>query len=104
MDSYTWIFCFLMLVLVNFIIYFMKLECDIHHWKNIHGLVTFVGTLLNQEITFPSKINVERRLVFGLWTLCAIVISNGYSGILSSLMTKSVLPPYPTTLKELTQY
>lgn len=57
------------------------------------------GTLVGQGISIPRR--GPFRCVFGIWILIAIVITNGYSGVLTSLMSKSIIPQFPESLEEL---
>lgn len=104
MDSLTWLFTLISLALLNFSLFTFGTRCLFWWGPALINLVPFLGTVLSQGVSLPRKINSQGRFVFALWILVAIVIANGYSGILSSLMTKPINPPYPGNMAELVDW
>ena len=65
-----------------------------HLWPLWHSLDQgFAGRLVKPQFV----------LVFELWLLGTIVISNGHSDIMVALMSKEVVPNVPNTLQELVE-
>ena len=59
------------------------------------------GILLGQGMGFDSSaVKLTLRFVFCSWLLVTIVISNGYIGIVNSLMAKLIIPSHSTTVQE----
>lgn len=104
MDLPTWIFSLTTLVLINFILYSTRCKTTAEWLALPIDYVILIGTLLNQGVSVPGKIGNKRKLIFGLWILGAIVIGNGYSGLIVSLMMKSIPPEYPMSFGELVNF
>ena len=100
MDGPTWIFTFISIVAltISYRIFHTELNPD---WGEMFScLLTLFGSLLGQGFT-GRLIRAQFVLVFSLWLLATVVISNGYSGIMVALMSRQVVPPVPNTLENL---
>lgn len=93
MDLLTWVFSICCLFGTYIFIFGVK---DIG-WN----LPLLFSTMIDQGISLPKTTAWRTNCVFGIWMLMVIVITNGYSSVLSSLMTKSGLPEYPRSIQEL---
>ena len=77
-------------------------SCTLQYYFNIivneqnvfHVLLLIFGTLINQGMNLP-KITFPLLLTFGVWSLVTVVITNGYAGLLPSLLCKSTIPFVP---------
>lgn len=98
MDSYTWMF-----VLLSFLSTIVALAFVLPSGVQSIPDVVFqlFGTFLFQGIRFPIN-KLGATVIITTWFLALIVISNGYSSILSGLMVKPKIPDdYPTNLESL---
>lgn len=71
-------------------------------WRIYFKLSFDFGNFTCQCISVPTKIKLSIKFVLGIWVLMTIVVTNGYSGVLASLMSKTIIPPFPESLEELT--
>lgn len=96
MDLLTWIF-----VLLSFISIILALVAltQLQRLQLSDLILQLYGTLLFQGISFPIR-SPRVTLILSVWLLGLIVISNGYSSILSALIVRPKLDnDYPSNLQ-----
>jgi hypothetical protein len=63
--------------------------------------IATLGTLLGQALSLHAKASLRLFLIFGPWTLATVVITNGYAGLLYSLLDRPNSPFIPETVQEI---
>ena len=95
MDEYTWLMSMISMFGIASSLYYFRI---ILHEKYLVGvLISIFGTLINQGMKLP-QIKFSLLVTFGIWSLVTIVITNGYAGLLLSLLTKPTIPEVPNDL------
>ena len=65
------------------------------------NFLSVFSVLLGQGMELSSRLKPALRALVTVWILITIVISNGHSGIVTTVMTKEIVPPHPTTAEQI---
>ena len=95
MDQFTWLFSIFSLFAISLTLYYFNII--VNEQNVFHVLISIFGTLINQGMSLP-KITLPLLLTYGVWSLVTIVITNGYAGLLLSLLSKPTIPYVPNEL------
>ena len=92
MDQLTWLMCMISITAISLSLYYFNII--VYEQNVFYVLIEIFGTLINQGMRLPN-ITFPLLLTFGIWSLVTIVITNGYAGLLLSLLTKLKIPYVP---------
>jgi len=100
-DTQTWIFLIISTMLLGFYVF-----SSFKHTQN-SSLVLYVFSILveqGQDVAGErTNFGSNMLAVLIIWLLITIVISNGYKGVLFTLLTMSKIPWTPTSVQELVE-
>lgn len=103
MDSATWICTLITVIALWLMLVRFCVSSDSEYRKDsIRLLLSIYGTLVS-NCRFKNLGHIQAKILLFIWLYVCIIISNGFSGILFSLMTKLVTPDLPKSYEEVMQ-